>query len=309
MQDAAGRRSLDLGAGERGMLLGHRPGAVVAALVSQLQRTTAATSPGPDGHPVAQDLAVALGGQAGALWDCARTARAAVRAWAERQGSVLEASGLPASDLVVQVAHAPDGLAAVWASLGQVAQSKQRAALQAICLQRQIPLVVDASGAGDSAAWISAVLCGDIALPPSLLVLGPAINGGVLPGGAVLSAGEWPTGLRRPGVGALNCAAVEAFVAQIRRLGDAALLPVRPWSDTLLAQVSPCSVALERVGNRIDLDLHRRDIRAEDLRAALSGRYLLSAVAGPQVLRLFPPLTTDASELDWAAEQLLGVLS
>jgi acetylornithine/LysW-gamma-L-lysine aminotransferase len=182
--------------------------------------------------------------------------------------------------------------------------------LRHLCDQQGALLIADEiqTGLGRTGRWFA---CEHVGLIPDLLCLGKALGGGV-PMGAIVwreALGTLPSGVHGSTFGGnpLACAASRAVLRAIAE-GDlparAARLGERFMAD-LRAIQSPLVREVRGWGLMVGVELRQR---VTPLLKTLMERGVLALPAGPNVLRLLPPLVIEEAELESVAEAVREVL-
>ncbi len=184
------------------------------------------------------------------------------------------------------------------------------AAAQAMCRERGALLIVDEiqTGFGRTGKLFA---CEHFGVEPDLLCLAKALGGGV-PIGATLLRGdiEVAPGLHGTTFGGnpLACAAALAAIevcerdrlpARAAELGDY-------FEKELRAEDLPEIRAVRRLGLMIGIELKHR---AQDKLAALLERRIVALPAGPNVIRLLPPLIIERAQIDRVVAALREILA
>ena len=184
-----------------------------------------------------------------------------------------------------------------------------------LCRERDVLLIADEiqTGLGRTGRFLA---CEHESVKPDGLILGKALGGGMLPVSMFLARrdvmevfgpgdhgstfGGNPLGAA-VGLEALNILVDENLVGRSRTMGDYLLAELRKLSSPLVADVRGRGLF---VGLEIDATLGK----ARDVCKSLMARGLLSKETHHTVVRLAPPLSIGKAEIDWAIEQIRGVL-
>jgi len=190
------------------------------------------------------------------------------------------------------------------------------AAARSICDEAGVLLVADEvqSGLGRAGRRFA---CDHEHVRPDLYVLGKALGGGILPVSAVVGIDE-VLGVLHPGEhgstfggSPLACAvgrevlrllADSRLVHESAALGDAAAARLR-------AAAHPSVREVRQRGLWLGIDLADGALPARRASERLMERGVLAKDTHETTLRIAPPLTTTAAELDWALERLDEVLA
>ena len=190
------------------------------------------------------------------------------------------------------------------------------AAARSICDEAGVLLVADEvqSGLGRAGRRFA---CDHEHVRPDLYVLGKALGGGILPVSAVVGTNE-VLGVLHPGEhgstfggNPLACAvgrevlrllADGRLIHESAALGDAAAARLR-------AAAHPAVREVRQRGLWLGIDLVDDALPARRASERLMERGVLAKDTHETTLRIAPPLTTTAAELDWALERLDEVLA
>ncbi len=190
------------------------------------------------------------------------------------------------------------------------------AAARSICDEAGVLLVADEvqSGLGRAGRRFA---CDHEHVRPDLYVLGKALGGGILPVSAVVGTDE-VLGVLRPGEhgstfggNPLACAvgrevlrllADDLLIHESAALGEAA-------AARLCAAAHPSVREVRQRGLWLGIDLADDALPARRASERLMERGVLAKDTHETTLRIAPPLTTTAAELDWALERLDEVLA
>src|SRR5215218_8939931 len=190
------------------------------------------------------------------------------------------------------------------------------AAARSICDEAGVLLIADEvqSGLGRAGRRFA---CDHEDVQPDLYVLGKALGGGILPLSAVVGSDE-VVGVLRPGEhgstfggNPLACAvgrevlrllADGRLVEESAALGDAA-------ASRLRAAAHPAVREVRQRGMWLGIELADEAPPARRASEQLMERGVLAKDAHEATLRIAPPLTVTAEELDWALERLDEVLA
>ena len=190
------------------------------------------------------------------------------------------------------------------------ADSEYMSAVQALCSERNILLIIDEIQTGLCRTG-SMFASEHFAISPDILCLAKALGGGV-PIGAVLTSDRiTPTvGMHGSTFGGnpLACAAALATIdyMQENKLDDRARDLGDYFSKTFRAEQPGKVRDLRQMGLMIGIELKEK---ATPYLMALMDEGVLALSAGPTVIRLLPPLTITRDELDVVVNSLLKVLA
>jgi len=190
-----------------------------------------------------------------------------------------------------------------------VAEAPFVATAARLCAERGILLVVDEvqTGFGRTGRLFA---CEHFGLEPDMLCLAKSIAGG-FPMGALLTSDriQPPVGAHGSTFGGnpLACAVANRVLDCLlaEALPEKALVEGRRWLARLRRIESPLIDEVRGLGLMVGIQL--RD-RVAPYLEALARSGVLALAAGPKVLRLLPPLTIDAADLEAVAEVLEKIL-
>jgi ornithine--oxo-acid transaminase len=190
------------------------------------------------------------------------------------------------------------------------------AGVQAVCRERGILLVADEiqTGLGRTGRRFA---CEHAGVTPDVYVLGKALGGGIIPLSAVV-ADDDVLGVLAPGQhgstfggNPLACAigrevvrllADGSLAAGAAELGDEAARRLR-------ACAFPAVAAVRQIGLWIAIDIDPAAGTAREVCERLLARGVLCKDTHGQTVRIAPPLTITADELDWALGRIEAVLA
>lgn len=190
------------------------------------------------------------------------------------------------------------------------------AAVREICDERQILLIADEvqTGLGRTGRRFA---CEHEAVTPDVYVLGKALGGGIVPLSAVVANDE-VLGVLEPGnhgstfggnplacaVGreVLRLVSDGPLVADAAQLGDYAARRLRARSFSSV-------IAIRQIGLWIAIDITPTAGTARNACEQLLEHGVLCKDTHDRTIRIAPPLTITADELDWALERIEAVLS
>jgi len=178
-----------------------------------------------------------------------------------------------------------------------------------LCAERGILIIVDEvqTGFGRTGRLFA---CEHFGLEPDMLCLAKSIAGG-FPMGALLACDriQAPVGAHGSTFGGnpLACAVANRVLDCLldEALPEKALEKGRNWLTRLRRIESPKIEEVRGLGLMVGIQLRDRVAPYLD---ALAHSGVLALAAGPKVLRLLPPLTIDASDLETVAERLEKIL-
>ena len=189
-------------------------------------------------------------------------------------------------------------------------------AVRDLCTQRNVLLIADEiqSGLGRAGATFA---CDRESIVPDLYLLGKALGGGILPVSAVVGDRE-VLGVFRPGEhgstfgGNPVAAAVGLRVVEMLRTGEfqERATTLGHHLKGLLDELVGHGVTEVRVaGLWAGVDVEPSRGTGRDVARGLLARGVLVKDTHGQTIRIAPPLTIQAGDLDWAVEQLRLVLA
>ena len=184
------------------------------------------------------------------------------------------------------------------------------AAAQALCRERGALLIVDEIQTGFCRTG-KLFACEHFAVEPDLMCLAKAMGGG-LPIGATLLRGdiEIAPGLHGTTFGGnpLACAAALAAIEVYER--DALAARAAELGDYFEAQLRAGDLgqvrAVRRLGLMIGIELRQR---VQEKLTALLERRIIALPAGPNVIRLLPPLVIERAQIDRLVAVLREILA
>lgn len=158
--------------------------------------------------------------------------------------------------------------------------------------------------------------CDHESVKPDVYLLGKALGGGIVPLSAVVCDDEVMDVLRPGEHGStfggnpLACAIGrevlrlldDGLIEQAARLGASA-------ADRLRASAADAVTGVRQIGLWLAVDVDARAGTAREFCERLLQQGVLCKDTHGQTIRIAPPLTTTADELDWALERIVGVLA
>jgi LysW-gamma-L-lysine/LysW-L-ornithine aminotransferase len=181
--------------------------------------------------------------------------------------------------------------------------------VRSFCDERDILLILDEvqTGFGRTGKWFA---CEHFGIEPDMLVLAKAMAGGI-PIGAVVSSDKIQVPLGKHGStfggNPLACAAGIAAIDFMieNRLDEQAREKGRYLLGKLSAIRSPLVREARGIGLMIGIELKEK---SKPQLLALMEKGVLALPAGPNVIRLLPPLVIGYDEMDFVAEKIKEVL-
>ena len=177
-------------------------------------------------------------------------------------------------------------------------------AVRSLCDRHDTLLIADEvqSGSGRCGDWLAISRSGVV---PDVVTLAKALGGG-LPIGACVATGSIAFGPGEHGStfggGPVPCAAALAVVDVIE--GEGLLPNVRAMGDRLAAALAASTAGMPVAqirGRGLLLGIELWEPVAHDVVLAMIDEGVLATEAGPGVVRMTPPFTVEASEIDEAA--------
>ena len=345
VQDMEGRRYLDLRDADSALSLGHRNPRLIAALKAQADRVTLTAG---DVHSDKLGLLVSrLSALTGfevvrptrTAEEALEVAITAARGWASSTKGIaacdagvvmLDAQAaspsganvvvIPPGDLEVLEGAVGPQTAAVIMEPVQLASgldllgSGFLRSVRELCDAKGVLLLLDErrTGLGRTGklfAWSHA------GVRPDGVILGQVLGGGVLSMAAFLGdpslrtavSGNTTVASAGPLAAAVALAVID--VTEEDGLIERAATMGAPMLEGLRSMEAPKLASVRGIGLLIDLEIKASAGTAERIRKALLDKGVLTAMEGPQTVRLAPPLNIDSIDIEWALSCLREVLA